>query len=304
MSPDQIQNKKVLISPLNWGYGHVSRCVGLIHQLLNQSNEVFVACDLNQRKVFETYFDSIQFIEHEGYPFEFKGKGHFTADLLAVYPQLRARLVQEISEVNEMVKKNEIDIVISDHRYGFRSTSVPSIFLTHQYHLPVRWFETFVSIRHRKYMRAFNEIWIMDYADSKLAGVLSTANGNPKICYIGPYSRFSMYELKDREKTLDKVLVASGPAVYAQKLIDNYAEIGDVVICDEELVVAEGIDRCSGGWKERDLKILQAKHLISHAGYSTIMDLEVLGISSTLIPTKGQREQEYLYTIHRSKKGM
>ena len=47
--------------------------------------------------------------------------------------------------------------------------------------------------------------------------------------------------------------------------------------------------------------LLGAKHIIARSGYSTIMDLEALGLLDSkieLIPTPGQPEQEYLATLH------
>jgi UDP-N-acetylglucosamine:LPS N-acetylglucosamine transferase len=40
--------------------------------------------------------------------------------------------------------------------------------------------------------------------------------------------------------------------------------------------------------------LLAAKEIICRSGYSSIMDLHVLGKKATLIPTPGQTEQEYL----------
>jgi predicted glycosyltransferase len=42
--------------------------------------------------------------------------------------------------------------------------------------------------------------------------------------------------------------------------------------------------------------LLGAQHIIARSGYSTIMDLETLGLmqKAELIPTPGQPEQEYL----------
>ena len=40
--------------------------------------------------------------------------------------------------------------------------------------------------------------------------------------------------------------------------------------------------------------LLHAKKITCRSGYSTLMDLAVLGLKATLIPTPGQTEQEYL----------
>jgi predicted glycosyltransferase len=54
------------------------------------------------------------------------------------------------------------------------------------------------------------------------------------------------------------------------------------------------------GDNELVLVLLGAKHIIARSGYSTIMDLEALGLmgKAELIPTPGQPEQEYLATLH------
>ena len=50
------------------------------------------------------------------------------------------------------------------------------------------------------------------------------------------------------------------------------------------------------GDEELASSLLGAEHIIARSGYSTIMDLEALGVlgKSELIPTPGQPEQEYL----------
>jgi UDP-N-acetylglucosamine:LPS N-acetylglucosamine transferase len=45
---------------------------------------------------------------------------------------------------------------------------------------------------------------------------------------------------------------------------------------------------------ELNLAILESEMIISRPGYSTIMDLAVLGKKAIFIPTPGQTEQEYL----------
>ena len=123
MKPNNISNKKVLISPLNWGMGHVARCIPLIDKLLKQENEVFIACNQIQKNIFHFYFhnQNILYIEHAGYPFEFKGKGRFMLDILFSYNRLIIRRSKELEEVDNMVDLHKIDLIISDHRYGFFS---------------------------------------------------------------------------------------------------------------------------------------------------------------------------------------
>lgn len=294
MHPDEIKHKKVLLSPLNWGYGHVSRSIGLIDQLLRNHNQVVIACDSDQKDIYLEYFPDLSYVDHLVYPFKFKGKGNFAIDLILSWSKLKKRLKSEIKEVENMVEEYRPDIIISDHRYGFYSEKVPSIFVTHQYNLPVKWYQRMGDKVHKKLMNKFNYVWIMDKADNSLAGKLSATNDS-KAIYIGPYSRFSLYDIPS-EKTIDKLAVISGPKVYAQQFADWVVKMHPdaLVVCDDLIELPKTITRISGSWKHQDAKILETKHLISRSGYSTIMDAVTLNVEATCIPTPGQAEQIYL----------
>lgn len=302
MRPEDIQNQRILISPLNWGWGHVARCIGLIDQLEKQGNKIFIACEDSQKDVFEQYFDNITYIDHVGYPFRFSKKGNFSWDLLLRYSSLKNRMNKERRQTEQIVNSQKIDLVISDHRYGFRSKSVPSIFVTHQFNLPLKWYEMAVSNMHNRMMMRFNKIWIIDYEDSRLAGKLSMCENVEKVHYVGPYSRFQRYELPI-VKTIDKVLILSGPVIHAKQLLKSalmhYGKENLLVIAPKNFTLPEGINSIVGNWIEQDQVILNAKHIISRSGYSTILDLEVLKAKSSFFPTTGQKEQEYLFEWHK-----
>jgi uncharacterized protein (TIGR00661 family) len=304
MLPNEIIQKRILISVLNWGMGHVFRSIGLIHQLLEQKNVVIIACSVEQEEIYNQYFDKVEFIRHDGYPFEFGGKGNFAWDLAKSFSLLNRRLKEERKEVETIVKKHQIDLILSDHRYGFRSDKIPSIFITHQFNLPVKWHQLGVNLVHRRLMFKFNFVWIMDYNDSRLAGKLSVSGKDKNVTYIGPYSRFTLYDRAKFEVKHDNVLIASGPQVYAQELVNTYFSKnnpnGHIAICAYCIQVPKGIEKISGNWKVQDEYILSAKKIISRSGYSTIMDLEILKCDYELIPTPGQAEQEYLSTINSS----
>lgn len=298
MLPEEIIEKRIIISVLNWGMGHVSRSIGLIHQLLEQGNSIFIACSEEQQFVFEEYFDSIFYIQHKDYPFEFNGKGNFGWDLSKRFSALQQRLLNERKEVETLVKVHEIDLVISDHRYGFRSDKVPSVFITHQFNLPVKWYQKSINSVHRKLMFKFQSIWLMDDADSRLARKLSRTTMKEKVFYIGPYSRFMLYDLDDFKPLNKTVLIASGPAIYAQQLVDEVlSKVHNdsiVVICAPGIKVPNAFTRISASWREQDKVILSASKVISRSGYSTIMDVDYLKCDVEFIPTPGQAEQIYL----------
>ena len=275
--------------------------IGLIDILLRNDNSVFIACSADQQAIFQQYFKEVTFIDHDGYPFEFGGKGKFSIDLLKSFSALKKRQNEERIEVENYVDFFQIDIVISDHRYGFRSKKVKSIFLTHQLNLPVKWYERWVQKIHLAYLRAFDEIWVLDTEDSKYAGDLSRNNAGLKVQYIGILSRFGRYVLKE-SKSIDKLIVVSGPPVYAKQFLEQQLESFktdegyNVLIAHKEIVDALEIENIhpSNDWLICDDYFLSSKKLISRSGYSTLMDAICLEIPCEITATPGQAEQEYL----------
>ena len=299
MQPKDIHGRRILLSPLNWGLGHVSRCIPLINELLSLENTVIVAGDKDQQAVFRQYFPDLKYIDHEGYPFNFKGEGRFESDLLRQFGKLKMRLRQESVQAEKYVEEHDVDIVISDHRYGFRSPKAYNILLTHQLNLPLKWYESWVQNWHYRLIREFHEIWVPDHEDSPLSGKLSHNSKQFNVTYIGNLSRFSLYPC-DEEKEIPVVAIISGPNVYGkqllQEIINNDNEI--IVIAPrgvlKELNLSEKRFVASDDWKSCDALIRKAERIISRSGYSTLMDIKHLGANCELIPTPGQREQIYL----------
>ena len=307
MRPEGIKNKKILFSVLNWGMGHLSRSISIIQQLVQQENQLFFACSKNQKIIFQCYFPNLKYINHEEYPFRFKGKGNFETDLALNFYSLFKRLKSEKTEVKKMIEDHQIDIIISDHRYGFHSTSVQSIFITHQINLPVNWVLSWADRIHKKLIKKFSTIWLLDTPESTFAGKLSRCKNLKNIEYIGIHSRFSLYSPK--EKSISKIVIISGPEPYANEFFLSQLEQAEKV--NEKTIFitpsnnyrqsnAENIQIISSiDWRICDELILKAEKIVSRAGYSTIMDIETLQAKSELHPTKGQKEQEYLFEMRK-----
>lgn len=303
--PSELKNKRILISPLNWGMGHVSRCIPLIAQFLKNGNTVFVASESFQQAILKQYFPDLTFIDHEGYPFKFGSQGNFAMDLARQFFPLKKRLKKELEEVDNLVVSHKIDIVISDHRYGFRSKNAHSIILSHQLNLPARKFEGLIQKMHYDFLRQFDEIWVPDTERSEYAGDLSVNKQGFNAHYIGCLSRFSLYK-KITEKTFDEVIIVSGPPAYAKQFVKEQLErqmgTGTTVLIAPKALLA-GIDaphvtlQSSDDWLVCDQQILSAKKIISRCGYSTLMDLVHLKVPFSITPTSGQREQEYLFDL-------
>jgi UDP:flavonoid glycosyltransferase YjiC (YdhE family) len=304
--PESIFNQNVLISPLNWGMGHVARSIAIIQQLLDQQNEIFVACDEDQKAIFEVYFSQLTFIAHRPYPFQFSGKGKWAMDLFQQRKKLLNRFGQERLEVEKYIFDFQIDVVISDHRYGFFSKVKPSIFITHQLHLPLKWFQKPMQYVHQKLIRNFSSVWVLDDENSSLAGKLSKKIKHKDLHYIGWKSRFQLPA--DETKICDNLYLVSGPLPYSQDFLNECIEMAkiqsgsNVCIYPNGLVIPPNLPDnlfclSSNNWKLMDAYIRGAKFIISRSGYSTVMDLKVLNKKSLLTATPGQAEQEYLVTL-------
>ncbi len=305
---DSIKNKRVGISVLNWGLGHVTRCVSVIHQLQCQMNSVVICCSTDQQSIFQQYLKGVEYVLHEGYPFQFRGKGRFKVDLLrssfALYRY--SKKDREFSE--KVVRELKLDLIISDQRYGFYSSQVPSIFITHQLTFPLKGMYRLFNVINKRQLSKFQSIWVMDDKNN-LGGKLSLGNPFKNTIRIGHHSRF----LLNREpcvKDIRSVLIINGPRSYSSFLIRHFLDKirskhieyiigGEYVqeIMNEMEITTSFIPNTNMGAADNIMK--RTQEICGYFGYSTLMDCEVLKCSYNLTPTPGQLEQMYLAELHK-----
>ena len=311
MYPKDIHNKRILIASLNWGFGHVARCIPIINDLKSRNNQIWIACSDLQQDVFSSYFTDVNYISLSDYPFKFKGGGHFTLDVLRQSPLLFKKFNREKRFVNDLLNDLTIDLIISDQRYSFRSKRCPSIFITHQLQLPNFFLKYFFQKIHFNNVSKFKYIWVCDNRKSQFAGDLSSTNNLSNCFFIGPQSRFSRAN-PNRDKDIDHTLVISGPKAYHDTLIQYFLSKADknqinCVISPNKInsdllkkLNSLNINKIitSKNWGESDSLILRSKKITSFCGYTTLMDLHFLNIDSNLIATPGQKEQKYLFKFH------
>ncbi|MBM3159821.1 MAG: hypothetical protein FJZ66_00680 [Bacteroidetes bacterium] len=293
---EEIRGKKILLSPLNWGMGHVSRCVALIDKLKN-NNHIIVACNEIQRNVIEQYHSNIEYVDLIGYPFNFREKKSYFLDILVNFNDLRKHMIYDHEQCEILCKKKQVELVISDHRYGFYSTETYSVFLTHQVHLPLPWHLRFLQGYHKKLISRFEEIWIVDDFKLKLAGKLSNPSDSMPCFNVGLLSRFESQEASVTKK--GHFLVLSGPMVHWKFLFDSFRNFSfDGIIGPEEgLSLAKNLKiplYLSSDWRHIDQLLLSCDKIYGFAGYTTIMDIQFLKCNHHLIACPGQYEQRYL----------
>lgn len=255
-------------------------------------------------------FPELTCLDVPAYDISYQEKGSFILKILGQLGKIFSGIRREHRAVNEIVRLHNIDLVISDNRYGFYHRNIHSVIITHQMMVKIPVFriaEPFVygwlQLQHRR----FDTIWIPDVAGpSNISGDLS--HKYPLIRrthYIGILTRFSRpahYPAPD--KTI--LAIISGPEPQRslfERLITTQARLLPYTFIviqgiseehrDEQLTDNIRIISHMPGQALYDL-ILKCDVIISRGGYSTLMDLALLNKKCIFVPTPGQTEQEYL----------
>ena len=321
---------KILIAPLNWGLGHASRCVPLIHRLLDEGHEVVIGGDGMSFTLLRKHFPKLRYVYLAPLDLHYSRSGNQTWAMLKAIPQLLLWRNKDRLMLKAILQEEHFDQVISDNRPGLYNKQVECIYITHQLQIRLtktwQWAEAMASRIHARMYTRFNKVWIPDYEDinHSLAGELSHPSNlrlSRKMTafqYIGPLSRFhSPITHKPSPINYEVVAVLSGlepqRTLLEQELIERYNGKEERVLIVQGLVnhpntrIKRGNLTIVPSMADAELvpALLNARHIIARSGYSTIMDLEALGLLSVgnnkplpvhieLIPTPGQPEQEYL----------
>lgn len=305
MNFSEVRNQTILYACNDWGMGHLTRSIPIIQQLLKQDNTLIFAGTEQQQTILKQYCKPIQCVFLKGYALQFSGKGNWTFEMLKNTYRIQKTIQQEHTAVKHLCQQWKISLVISDHRYGFRHQTIPSIFITHQVTLPLKGIQQFANQWHTKQLKKFNSIWVLDTDKHQFAGKLSTPKTFLPIDYIGIQSRFN----KRNTHTEDYILaVISGPEPYAEQLFN---EIKQIALQTEEKIkcicpnkytytqLPQNLEIVQNtSWSAMDELFYNCKAIISRSGYTTIMDNVILQKPIRYIPTQGQLEQEYLFQLH------
>ena len=307
----------IVISPLDWGLGHTTRIIPLVHSYLKQGVKITIACNNLQKQILEKEFDNVSFIHIKGYGVKLSAKKNQTLKILFQIPKILTRINQEKTFIKEFIESNNVDLIISDNRYGFRSNKVKSVIVTHQTYiktpLKIKFFEHLLNSINTKLINKFDECWVPDVeGEGNISGELSHKNKQiNNIKYIGILSRFE--KVTPLEKTNKVLAIISGPEpqrtlfenIVVQKLAqENYSSI---IVRGTNIDIKKDIDNICfvnmADSKQLQKLIAQSEHIISRSGYSSILDYVKLGINAILVPTPGQTEQEYLAEYLSKKRG-
>jgi hypothetical protein len=279
--------------------------VPIIHYLLQFQCQIFVAATGGQKKLLETEFPQLNFLTPPEYDVKYNGKSKgLTFDLFRQLPRLIRVIRNERTWVEQIVSQYNIDAIISDNRYGFRSSAVPSIIITHQVAPKSgisRPIDSIVKYLHVRILQRFSACWIPDAEGSVLSGELSCKGRLPVgFHFIGPLSRFAGAPSQLTVKT-KLLIVLSGPepnrTLWENALLKQLADYHlpySIVrgLPGETSFLPHCVNHLPAEALQKE--ILEAEAVICRAGYTSIMDLLALRTTALLVPTPGQTEQEYL----------
>ena len=300
---------RIIVAPLDWGLGHATRCIPIITALQKAGAQVFIAAEGETEALLKKEFPEIIFLPLRGYKVRYSKKSLWLKwKLLAQYFTIRSAIKYEHEWLKKMVKEFQINAVISDNRFGLSHSSIPSVFITHQ--LNIKTGQAFTDFLARKvnygFIKRFNECWIPDTKEAGYGGVLSHPAKLPAtaISYMGLLSRLKVVSVENK---YDFLFLISGPepqrTVFENKIIHiisknkqahKIALVRGKPLGEKELKIpnTELFDHLSA--LELNNLIAASKTVICRSGYSSVMDLLTMGKKAILIPTPGQKEQEYL----------
>jgi len=302
----------VLITPLDWGLGHTTRCIPLIRALLHHGCDVTIACTAKQKKLLALEFQEVSFALLPETRLSY-GNNRLTTllRLLLQVPKFLIHIKREHRWLRAFLQHQAVDAIVSDNRFGFYAAGIPCIFMTHQLQVKTglgKWADQWAQRINYRCINRFTACWVPDYkGEDALAGQLSNPSRLPAVPvhYIGAISRFTNCE--SLTNTGELLIILSGPepqrSLLEQQIIaglpaNHTGTIRLVRGLPQEAaplpalpgvevynhVAAEALNRL----------ICAAEYVISRSGYTTVMDLLKLHKKAILIPTPGQAEQEYL----------
>jgi uncharacterized protein (TIGR00661 family) len=310
-----INNEKprAMVCPLNWGLGHASRCVPIIRKLQLAGYEVIVAADGRAQTFLHEECSEIKQVNLPGFSPKFSSKGTQVYKFPGWVLSLAWNTIKEHYILSRLIDKYSINLVISDNRYGLFSKKTKCIFVTHQVMfkapLYLKFTEPLLYRINRFMINKFDACWIPDLpGDKNLSGDLAHKYPLPKNAgYIGILSRFKQPKPNSSTAKCNILALVSGPE--PQRSIFEGLIIREVSKTNQLAIIVRGTP---GERNEPETTpniniynhlstkilagiILEAETVICRSGYSSLMDMAVLGkISVILVPTPGQTEQEYL----------
>lgn len=306
--------KHILFAILNWGLGHATRSIPIIKHLQRKGIQVTLASDGEALLLLRAEFPQLEILELPSYHVTYAQK-NMMGHMVKMLPKIFWAIRKENQILQTYLKERNIDGIISDNRYGCYAPNIPSVLMTHQMQLllPNKIASWVANRLLQAAVSRFQEVWVPDAAqDLSLSGKLSTPTWKmPSLKNIGILTRMTSGE---REREYDVAVILSGPEPLRTRLEEILME--QALNLPMDFIFIQGKTHTSTHFRASEnievisyltttelQKIIHASRVIvCRSGYSSIMDLAMLGKKAILIPTPGQPEQEYLADRFHTKK--
>ncbi|MGQ0828003.1 MAG: glycosyltransferase [Bacteroidota bacterium] len=313
--------KRILICPLNWGLGHATRCIPIIRSLLQKNATIIIAADGRPLELLKKEFPDLEFIVLKGYDIEYPAKGTMVLKILFSLPKLFWVIYKEHLNIKKIISEKNIDVVISDSRFGLWSKKIKSVFITHQLMIKSPFAEKLLHRLNLFFIKKYDECWIPDFSGTdNLTGDLSHKYPLPEnTFFVGPLSRFnrqdpSLLQRVGMTASYDMMAIISGPepqrSIFENLILEQIqkSKLKALMVCGktelEQKKEIRGNIEIVNHLKAVEMQqaILNSNIIIARSGYSTILDLSAIGKKVVFVPTPGQTEQMYLAEYLMNKK--
>ncbi len=305
------RQKSVFYAVLNMGLGHATRSLPVIREFGRRGWRVVVGSSGRALVFLRQELPGAEFIELPDYRLEYSGRGVRLLPLLARVPRLFRLFALEQKITEEAAARAGAGLVVSDHRYGCYSRTVPSVFISHQLRFIappfLRLFEFAGVLFNRSYHRRYSAVLVPDEfrsGEGLYSGRLTDVKRSGAYHFPGILS--SVRKLPDLPPDIDLFIAISGPEPQRTRLEEIVRK--QLPGLEGRIVVALGQPESTGSEQPAEnIRIFhhpdrqsmeqylnRSRLVVSRSGYSTVMELAALGKKALFIPTPGQTEQMYL----------
>lgn len=289
--------------------------IPLALSLTDMGHTVIIGTGKENRVFFQTETPDIRCIDFPGFKPRYSAILPQYLMILAGIPRLLYNMFAEHYRLKKIIGDNNIDMVISDNRFGLWNRKVKTVYVTHQIRIPFpkafRFLEFTGIFLHSLVIRRYDYCLIPDLpGELNLTGRLTHGMKLPaNAIFAGILSRFPIEKSSPavpHDVQNNTTVILSGPEPQRtllcgklEKLLKNSAMPAVILggrAEDDPSVLTEGnitIYNHLPGERMQEV-ILGSSNIIARAGYTTIMELISLNRTALLIPTPGQTEQEYL----------
>jgi uncharacterized protein (TIGR00661 family) len=309
---------KIIYGVCSWGLGHATRSLPVIRKLIKEGEELTIISHGRSLQLLKDELgEGLDYIEIPDYPMLLsKNSRQFMAKSVIYWPAFLKRMRKGWKSLKKILETKKCNCIFSDARYEIYNRHIPSYFMSHQMRImnPLRigMFERGSELFNSFFFRRYAGVIVPDYKEDSLSGDLShnlKRIDESKLNYIGVLSDF---EKKKVKKDIDYLISISGPepqrTIFEKKILSQIDQLsGKIVVTlgkteNKDKFRKKDVETYSFLSKEERQNFLNRSNMvISRSGYSTILDLAVIGTKALMVPTPGQIEQEYLGWYHNKK---